>query len=151
MKALFVLPVLLAASVSQQQAAAQAVSAAAAEAATVHFYQSKAYGFLVPRYRVYANGTLLCKLGRNSRCQVILPAGATAFTARIPLFTFGTPPPLAITLEPGKEYYLQGDVAPAGAGVAGLTYGFTEVVGNQSKLAQLEQAKLRQPTVAAGQ
>jgi hypothetical protein len=117
----------------------------AAPAATLHFYQPKAFGLFYPKVRVYADGRLLCKLGRNSHCQVRVPAGTTAFTATTPGLTWGTPPALTLTLEPGQQYYLQGDHAPAGIKVPGLSYGFTQVVPNEAKLAQLAQAKAVQP------
>lgn len=112
--------------------------------ATVHFVQGKAFGLFYPKYRVYANGKLLCKLGRKSHCPVILPAGTTTFTANTalttsPILTWGPSPELLLTLEAGKTYYLQGDMAAAGARIPNTTYGFTEVVANPTKLAQIEQ------------
>ncbi|MCB2409988.1 hypothetical protein [Hymenobacter lucidus] len=143
---------LLLAGLMQGSAMAQSVEQSKAEAgtATVHFYQGKAYGLFYIKYRVYANGQLVCKLGRNSHCQVELPAGATTFTANTALtkpamFTFGSKPALPLTLEAGKSYYLQGDLAAAGARTAGVSYGFSEVVPNASKLAQISQSKPVQP------
>ena len=127
-----------------------AQAAPPAPAATIHFFQSRAFGLFYPKYRVYADGKLVCKLGRNSHCQVALPAGATAFTAKIPFLTFVTPPVLALTLEAGRDYYLQGDLAPAGIRIPGLSYGFTEVVPNASKLVQISQARVAQPLAPFG-
>lgn len=135
-------------SMSERQAFAQVKSPSGQEAvATLHFYQNKAYGLLYPKFKVYANGKLLCKLGRNSHCQVTIPVGTTAFTAKIPVLSLGPSPALTLILEAGKSYYLQGDLAPAGVKVPGLTYGFTEVVPNEAKLAQLANAKHVQPLV----
>ncbi|RPD44334.1 hypothetical protein DNI29_21755 [Hymenobacter sediminis] len=116
------------------------LSAPIKEPATVHFYQNRIYGFLYPKLRVYADGKLVCKLGRNSHGQVSLPAGTTTFTARIPVFTPGKPVPLALPLESGKEYYLEGGFATESV-IPGLSYGLTEVVANASKRAQIAQAK----------
>lgn len=114
-----------------------------AQPATLHLYQNRVYGFLLPKCRVYADGKLLCKLSRNSRCQLTLPAGTTTFTAKVPVFSFGTDP-LTLQLEPGHTYYLEGGISPDGP-IPGAARGLTQVVANPSKLAQLEQAKVVQP------
>jgi hypothetical protein len=124
--------------------------------ATVHFVQGKAFGLFFPKYRVYANGKLRCKLGRKNHCLVVLPVGPTTFTAntaltKSPLLTWGPSPELVLTLEAGKTYYLQGDMAAAGARIANTTYGFTEVVGNATKLAQIAQFKVVQALSSAAQ
>jgi hypothetical protein len=124
--------------------------------ATVHFVQGKAFGLIYPKYRVYANGELLCKLGRKSHCRVVLPAGTTTFTANTalttsPILTWGPSPELVLTLEAGKTYYLQGDMAAAGARVPNTTYGFTEVVANSTKLAQIKQFKVVQALASPAQ
>jgi hypothetical protein len=124
--------------------------------ALVHFVQGKAFGLIYPKYRVYANGELICKLGRKSHCQVVLPAGTTTFTANTALttssiLTWGPSPALVLMLEAGKTYYLQGDMAAAGARIPNTTYGFTEVVGNSTKLAQIEQFKVVQALVSPAQ
>lgn len=139
-----VLPILLtglsAAGVYAQSPAAAVAQPAATPQATLHFYQNRIYGFLYPKFRVYADGKLLCKLGRNSHCQVSLPAGTTTFTAKIPVFSLGKPVPLAMQLEAGREYYLEGGFA-TDSPIPGASYGFTEVVANASKRAQIARAK----------
>lgn len=131
---------------------AQAAPAPAAPlVATVHFYQSPVLALFFPRYQVYANGQLVCKMGRNSHCQVQLPAGATTFKARFAFFNFIAPPELTLALEADKNYYLQSDIAAAGAKLPGTTYGFTEIVPNEIKLAQLARAKTIAPLLAPAQ
>ena len=118
-------------------------------AATVHFYQSPVLVLFFPKYRVYANGRLVCKMGRNSHCQVSLPAGSTTFKARFAFFNLIAPPELTLALEVGKNYYLQSDLAAAGAKIPGTTYGFTEVVPNEAKLAQVASARTVAPLLSA--
>ncbi|MBD2716590.1 hypothetical protein KBK19_16220 [Microvirga sp. STR05] len=128
---------------------AQAPAATPAPAATVHFVQGKAFGLIYPKYRVYANGQLVCRLGRKSHCEVSLPAGPTTFVAntalsKVPVLALGRTPELTLVLEAGKSYYLQGDMAAAGARIPNTTYGLTEVVPNPTKLAQIGEFKLVQ-------
>lgn len=109
--------------------------------ATVHLYQGKVFGLFSAKYRVYADGKLICKLGRNSHCQLFLPAGTTTFTTKPPLLGIGSQPALTLALEPGKEYYLQGDAKfelfpPNGPLV------LTEVVPNSDKLEQINHSKV---------
>lgn len=106
----------------------------------VHVYQGKVFGLFSAKYRVYANGKLLCKLGRNSHCQVVLPAGQTTFTTKPPFLALASQPTLRLNLEAGKEYYLQGDAKfelfpPNGPLV------LTEIVPNPDKLDQINQSK----------
>jgi hypothetical protein len=110
------------------------------KSATVHLYQGKVFGLFSPKYRVYADGKLLCKLGRNSHCQVVLPAGQTTFTTKPPILALAPQPTLGLKLEAGKEYYLQGDAKfelfpPNGPLV------LTEVVPNSEKLDQINHSK----------
>ncbi|UHG94639.1 DUF2846 domain-containing protein [Spirosoma oryzicola] len=111
------------------------------QTAVVHLYQGKVFGLFSAKYRVYADGKLICKLGRNSHCQISLPAGKTRFTTKPPLLGIGPQPALTLALEPGKEYYLQGDIKsdlfPPNSALV-----LTEVVANSSKLEQIIQAKV---------
>lgn len=116
--------------------------------ATVHFYQSPVFALFFPKYRVYVDGQLVCKMGRNSHCQVRLPAGSTTFGTRFGFFNFIAPPELTLALEAGKNYYIQSDLAAAGAKIPGTTYGFTEVVPNEAKLAQVASAKTVAPLLS---
>lgn len=111
------------------------------QTATVHLYQGKAFGLVSVKYRVYADGKLICKLGRNSHCQLSLPAGTTTFTTKPRLIGIGSQPTLTLALEPGKEYYIQGDskfelFPPNGPLV------LTEVVPNSDKLEQINRSKV---------
>jgi len=118
--------------------------------ATVHLYQGKVFGLFSAKYRIYANGKLLCKLGRNSHCQVILPPGTTTFTTKPPLLALFPQPTLKLNLEAGKDYYLQGDAKfelfpPNGPLV------LTEIVPNPDKLDQINHAKTERPLLTAGE
>ncbi|AUD05026.1 hypothetical protein [Spirosoma pollinicola] len=110
------------------------------KSATIHLYQGKVFGLFSAKYRIYANGKLLCKLGRNSHCQIVLPAGQTTFTTKPPFLALTSQPALSLNLEAGKEYYLQGDAKfelfpPNGPLV------LTEVVPNPNKLDQINHSK----------
>lgn len=123
--------------VSQTLLFAQAKSQ---QMATVHLYQGKAFGLFSAKYRVYADGKLLCKLGRNSHCQVVLPAGTTTFTTKPPFLALGARPTLSLDLKAGNAYYLQGDAKfelfpPNGPLI------LTEVVPNSNKLDQINRSK----------
>jgi len=116
--------------------------------ATVHLYQGKAFGLFSLKYRVYANGKLLCKLGRNSHCEVVLPAGTTTFMTKPPLLALFPQPTLNLNLEAGKNYYLQGDskfelFPPNGPLV------LTEVVPNPDKLDQVNHSKTERPLLTS--
>ncbi|MBD2755853.1 hypothetical protein [Spirosoma validum] len=108
--------------------------------ATVHFYQGKVFGLFSAKYRIYADGKLLCKLGRNSHCQVVLPAGTTTFTSRPPLLSLGAQPSLTLQLQAGQQYYVQGDAKfelfPPNDPLI-----LTQVVPNSEKLDQINHAK----------
>lgn len=122
-----------------------------AATATIHLYQGKAFGIFYPKYRVYANDKLVCKLGRSSHCQLTLPVGATTVVAKLPwVYLTGKPPVLPLTLEAGKSYYLQGITTIAGV-LPKVTYGFAEVVPNPTKLAEFARAKTVQPLTSAAQ
>jgi hypothetical protein len=118
------------------------------QTATVHLYQGKVFGLFSAKYRVYADGKLLCKLGRNSHCQVVLPIGTTTFTTKPPFLALGAQPALRLNLEAGKEYYLQGDAKfelfpPNGPLV------LTEVVPNSDKLDQINHSKTERPLLTS--
>ncbi|HEX8426913.1 hypothetical protein [Hymenobacter sp.] len=121
------------------------------ETATLHLFQGKAFGIFYPKYRVYANDKLVCKLGRNSHCQLTLPAGATTIVAKLPGgYLTRKPPVLPLTLEAGKSYYLQGITTLSGV-IPRVTYSFAEVVPNPTKLAEFAGAKTVQPLAPAAQ
>ena len=110
------------------------------QVATVHLYQGKVFGLFSAKHQIYADGKLLCKLGRNSHCQLSLPAGTTTFMAKPHLLGIGSQPALTLALEPGKEYYLQGDAKfelfPPNSPLV-----LTEIVPNSDKLNQINHSK----------
>lgn len=140
----FVLTLLFLA-ISQRPVFAQSGSQ---QTATVYLYQGKVFGLFSAKYRVYANGKLICKLGRNSHCQLLLPASTTTFTTKPPLLGIGSQPALTLALEPGKEYYLQGDVKfdlfPPNSPLV-----LTEVVPNSDKLKQINHSKVEPALVSS--
>jgi hypothetical protein len=111
-----------------------------ASSSKIYIFQGRNYGIFSIRYRVYANGKMLCKLPRNSHCEVSVPAGITTLTTDLPFPSLGKQRMLTLNLEAGKTYYLQGDtkfeLLPPSSPMI-----LTEIVPNNSKLEEIRRSK----------
>jgi hypothetical protein len=116
--------------------------------ATVYVYRSNTWLSVARKYWVYAIGNPICKISNNRHCQLTLPTGPVTFTTKLAGLTLVPKKrsQLALTLEPGKTYYLQANLKTKLLPLQAILP-LTEVVPNADKLEEIKKSKTEQTLI----